>query len=109
MLRLLIALWCVGSSWTRDGTCALALQGRFITTVPPRKPQHCSILNVEYQLEETIFTDSADECIWRKNIRGNASQYTDLGHDQLSLEILGVELSQTVPFWCHRSEVLMPT
>ena len=41
---------------------------------------HRNILNVEYQLEETIFTDPADECVWGKNIRENASQYTDLGH-----------------------------
>ena len=35
----LVAPWCVGSSRTRDGNCALALQGRFITTVPAGKPQ----------------------------------------------------------------------
>lgn len=29
---------------------------------------HCSILNVEYRLEETIFTDPADECVWGKTL-----------------------------------------
>lgn len=38
---------------------------------------HCNVLTVEYHLEETIFTDPADECIW-----GNASQYSDLGQGQ---------------------------
>ena len=62
----LVALWPVGSSWTRNWTHVPALADRFLTTEPPEKPANQCLLTTHY-VSGTVadgFTCVCGICTW---------------------------------------------
>ena len=57
--RLLVALWHVGSSPTRDWTCVPCLAGRFLPTGPPGKSLRMIVLTKENILSWRININAA--------------------------------------------------